>query len=781
MLLLAVASPAFAAADWYNFAIHEDQLSALVDVSNLNHRLEASDKVFVKNGHFYTVGSDLQRNSSDDKRLRFFGINLAATANFPTPEFARVLAQRLRSLGFNAVRLHQLDNYPGDQQDQPRSVLSSGAFPSFNEAALQRLRGLIHALSEQGLYVNLNLHVGYRFRPATDQVANLPNGQEMPYASHPYHLFDARMQTLQVDYARQLLRRLELRDEVGLAMVEINNESSLIGAWQRGQLDHLEGDYQRSLQSLWHKWLTRRYGGLQQACQYWQSCDMPRQGGLFVKSGEALTLERGTGWSARLYNWGRRIWQKLDWPLPSWLSQRFKLPEQGLPRRVYDYAQFLIETDQAYFNQIAKVVRAEVGESVAITGTQMYFGGIANFDSQQGLDYIDEHFYVDHYDFPGKAWDSLDWRIRNHSVTQQAWRSLLKRGWYRNLAKPFVISEYNQPFPNAHAAEIMPALSAVAAAQDWDGLFFYHYIDGDTWLSSPSGFSLSGHVGQLAGVGIAASLFRQARITSNSELLSVPLDRNLRTLLAALGDESRGFGLAEYISQAHGYQDQQLFLNRLGNFNSADLAQTRIKAVPQNSEQADAMTTAVWQRADQQLSYHTRESALRVQAEFLQMYLGGSASQQQARNQNFMPYFSKSGVERASLLLASRDALPLNRSGKILAVLVAATTGSQGNLQPAQPKLLQNYPNSLSWWTLQTDPQQNDKPSGSWTAYAPIWQQRIAAEFLLPSQKQSLKIYPLDGSGKRLSTLPLRELRRQAQGFLIELDYPSPWFELVLE
>ncbi len=740
--MLCSASMAWAQQNWYNFAIQEDQLSGLVDFSNLNHSLDASDKVFVKNAHFYTLGSDLQRNTADDRRLRFFGISLAASANFPKPEFARVLAQRLRRLGFNAVRLHQLDNYPGDQQEQPRSVLSSGAFPSFNEEAIRRLRALILALKQEGLYINLNLHVGYRFRPATDQVASLSGGAAMPYASHPYHIFEARMQALQVEYTRQLLKRLELRDEVALAMVEINNESSLIGAWHRGELDRIDGDYQRSLQSLWQKWYTRRYGGIEQACKLWQSCDLARQGGWMPAGAETLALEYGTGFSARLRNWARRLWQKTPWELPSFLRQRFVLPEQGLPRRIYDYAQFLIDADQSYLHLIAKTVRAEVGESVPLTGTQMYFGGIANLDSQQSLDYIDEHFYVDHYDFPNQAWDSHDWRIRNHSVTHQGWASLLQRGWYRHIAKPFVLSEFNQAFPNAHAAEIMPVMSVIASAQDWDGLFFYHYIDGDSWLSSPSGFSLSGHVGQLAGVGMAASLFRQQALPANPGLLSLPLNKSQRNLLAAMGDEPRGFGIARYARLMHGYHDQQLFLNRLANHNSAaaDVRQQLAQPVADNATEYMEASAARWQRQDQQLSYFPGLTALRLNTPYFQFYLGGSANAQQAKSQAFMPYFSKSGIERASLMLASRDAQPITKSSRILVALVGATTGSQGQLQPAQPKLLQNYPASYGWWTLQPDPQQAYKPSGSWSAHAPIWQQRIAAEFVLPSQKSVLLI-----------------------------------------
>lgn len=777
LALMLLSASVQAQTNWYNFAIHEDELADVVDFSSLNKPLEASDRVFVKQAHFYTLGADLTRDTSDDKRLRFFGINLAASANFPTPEMARLLAKRLRRLGFNAVRLHQLDNYPGDSLTQPRSVLSTGAFPSFNEEAIRRLRALIDACRDEGIYINLNLHVGYKFRPAIDQVSNLMPGMEMPYASHPFHIFDTRMQALQVDYARQLIRRLALRDEVALAMVEINNESSLIGAWQRRQLDKLSADYERSLQALWQKWIARHYGSLEQACQLWQSCDLPRQGGLLVKASEALQVERGSGFSAKLYNWGRRLWQKLDWQLPQALQYHYQMPEQGLARRVYDYAQFLVETDQHYTTLIAKTLRAELGDSVPITGTQMYFGGIANTLSQQNMDYLDEHFYVDHYQFPNKEWDSHDWRIRNHGVTRQGFISLLKRGWYRDMRKPFVISEYNQAFPNQHAAEIMPALSIVASAQDWDGLFFYHYIDGDNWLSSPSAFSLSGHIGQLTGSGVAASLFRQFYLPANPQEQVLVLNKEQRLLLASLGDEPRGFGIADYVRSEYGLSDSSLFLQRLGH--SAVATPDKQLSKAENDEAS--LNSSEWRRADQRLHYRAANGALRVSTEFIQIYLGASAKSQEAGQQVFWPYFYKSASERASLLLASRDGNNLVQSRRMLLVLAGATSGSQGALQPAQVKTLQAYPGEFGWWTFQPDPGQNTKPSGSWSAYAPLWQERIAVTLQIASRHSKLKVYPLDAKGKRLQSQALLEIKRNNQGFLLDIDYPSPWFELIAE
>ena len=79
----------------------QDQLAGAPDFSFLNAPLTSADRIFVRDGHFYAVGPDLQPNTADDRRVRFFGISFAFGANFPDPnngDCVRV-AKRLRRMG----------------------------------------------------------------------------------------------------------------------------------------------------------------------------------------------------------------------------------------------------------------------------------------------------------------------------------------------------------------------------------------------------------------------------------------------------------------------------------------------------------------------------------------------------------------------------------------------------------------------------------------------------------------------------------------------------------
>ncbi|MGC8793868.1 MAG: capsular biosynthesis protein, partial [Bryobacteraceae bacterium] len=243
---------------YYTFSVDQDGLSGAPDFSRLNHPLEPADRVFARDGHFWRVGPDLAPGTADDERLRFFGLNLCFGANFPEPGDAVRLAERLRRLGVNLVRLHHMDSQPDANPENAGSTLTRGPYPTLNQVAIRRLRALLDALAANGIYANVNLHVGYQFRPAVDGV---PEHPAFPSQSKPLHIFWPRMVQLQADYAFRLLEALGLRSDPVLAMVEINNESSLARDWQTGNLDNvLAGEYRAELQRQWNEFLRQRYG-----------------------------------------------------------------------------------------------------------------------------------------------------------------------------------------------------------------------------------------------------------------------------------------------------------------------------------------------------------------------------------------------------------------------------------------------------------------------------------------------------------------------------------------
>ena len=762
---------------WYPFNISEDGVSGVADFSAMNHMITSADRLFVRNAHFYRVGSDGKPNTKDDQRVRLFGINLSSAANFPKEEDAVKIAKRLRKMGFNAVRLHHLDTLLSDSTEHPRGLLTSAAFPSFNVSALQRLSTFINALKEEGLYINLNLHVGYKFRPALDQVTPMNSGETMPFASHPLHLFEPRMMALQVEYAQQVIRRLELGNNPVLAMIEINNESSMLGAWQRGDLDRLGGDYERLLQSQWQRWIQHRYGNIDKACAEWNSCSMARRGGVLVQSSESRVLEFGEGWVAGLQQYARRIVSKLDMETPIVLQQQFRSHQHGAGKRVLDYVQFLTEMDKQYLDVLRKAIRSEVGELVPIAGTQMYFGGVANADAQQQMDYADEHFYVDHYDFPKQAWDRNDWRIRNHSALRQGWKSLLQRALYREMSKPFVVSEFNQAYPNQQSAEIMPVMTAIASAQDWDGLFFFQYVDGDSWAALPDSFSLSGHWGQWVTSGISAVMFRQFQIAPLPTQVPVTLSTDQRQMLGALRDGVSGIGLPEFAENCMQVDVKQIFSHRTGFIRKNNGVHQPCRQTQRNAED----TSSAWLTPNHQLSYDSAGPWLKAETAYSRMFAGRRGDMSvDASPLGLMPEFSKQTRQSATVLLTSRDGQTLTASKRLLLVVAGATIGTQPNEFPQRPKRLLPYLSERTWYTLEPDTATATKPSGARDAQAPVWLEKIDLQFSHPSTAHRLQIYPLNENGQRMKPVDSAFIKKNANGFTVHLNHSAPWFEMVL-
>lgn len=169
----------------YPVSIDQDRLSGAVDFSALNHPLTAADRLQVKDGRFVNARGE---------RVRLWGVNLVFGANFPEEQDAARIAKRLRRLAVNLVRLHHMDTSPDAQPETARSLLTTGPYPTLNPVSVRRLRALLDALKAEGIYVNLNLHVGYRFRPEVDGVEG-----PVPAMSKPLHIMNPRMVELQCE------------------------------------------------------------------------------------------------------------------------------------------------------------------------------------------------------------------------------------------------------------------------------------------------------------------------------------------------------------------------------------------------------------------------------------------------------------------------------------------------------------------------------------------------------------------------------------------------------
>jgi len=239
--------PATFGSELFPFVISFD---APKNITNISHHLDAPAGkhgfVRVVDGHFAT----------DNGRIRFWGTNTCFAANFHDKATADRMADRLARFGTNCVRLHHIDMHDIWGGSNART------FMTFDPAQLDRLDYFVYALKQRGIYVNLNLHVSR----SLDERDGFP-----PNVNRPSHdkgidnyyrpLIDANKK-----YAKDLLEHVNpytgvaYKDEPAVAMIEINNEDSILNTWGGwGDLHQIRDPFLAELRRLWNEWLIEKY------------------------------------------------------------------------------------------------------------------------------------------------------------------------------------------------------------------------------------------------------------------------------------------------------------------------------------------------------------------------------------------------------------------------------------------------------------------------------------------------------------------------------------------
>ena len=219
--------------------------------------------VTVRDGHFY----------SGKKRLRFWGVNFAFAACFPTHDQADAVAQRLANFGINAVRIHHTDMQPF-----PSGIWTDGTCETISPEALDRLDYLVAALKKQGIYTDLNLHVSRSWSKAH----HWENADKLPESFDKLiDLFHPELIAANKKYAKELLGHVNAytharyADEPAICFIEINNEDTLFLWGGEQALAKLPEPYAGMLQKLWNDWLVKKYGTRDKLQAAWAVGEMP--------------------------------------------------------------------------------------------------------------------------------------------------------------------------------------------------------------------------------------------------------------------------------------------------------------------------------------------------------------------------------------------------------------------------------------------------------------------------------------------------------------------------
>ncbi len=151
------------------------------------------------------------------------------------------------------------------------------------------------------------------------------------------------------------------------------------------------------------------------------------------------------------------------------------------PVRTYDLTEFYTQTQINFLKEMKVWLKDSVGVNVPLAGTNWYVGP-EDVYVQNTLDYLDNHNYWDHPQFPNQPWSSTDWRINN--IPMMTGSSSTIENLFNGLMvkdKPYTVSEYNHGYPNQFQAEMLPITTSYLSYNSADAIMYFTYSGTWNW------------------------------------------------------------------------------------------------------------------------------------------------------------------------------------------------------------------------------------------------------------------------------------------------------------
>jgi hypothetical protein len=197
--------------------------------------------------------------------------------------------------------------------------------------------------------------------------------------------------------------------------------------------------------------------------------------------------------------------------------------------RVRDMTAFYMKLQSDFFATMRSYLKDTLGVVVPIVGTNWNFG-TPDLAVQSTMDYVDNHAYWDHPNFPNIPWSAADWTIANTPMVLQPGSGTIGRlmGGAPLLGKPYTISEYNHPFPNRYQSEGPLFLTAYAAFHSVDAICFFDYNGSTDWTTDvvSSYFDMHRNTAQMALMPSIASMFRNGFVHPAAQTLALRFTQN---------------------------------------------------------------------------------------------------------------------------------------------------------------------------------------------------------------------------------------------------------------
>ncbi len=235
-----------------------------------------------------------------NNRVKLFGTSLWYNSQFLPQDDAKMLAVRLRKLGFNAVKLVYNDFFGWDDASLFRYYTDdwTAMRPSsydVNPSQLARFDTLLYELKRNGIYSILSLNGSHNYSYG-DGVRNWDSTYS---GGSLHHFWDTTAQRLQMQWAATLMNHtnpltgIPLKNDPMIAYLAFNHEQSLYFWWQLDRLNYIDeankltaGKYtiayhdSKRLDTLFNRYLQKKYSNQNNLVQSWGGNQNPPKNNL---------------------------------------------------------------------------------------------------------------------------------------------------------------------------------------------------------------------------------------------------------------------------------------------------------------------------------------------------------------------------------------------------------------------------------------------------------------------------------------------------------------------
>lgn len=203
--------------------------------------------------------------------------------------------------------------------------------------------------------------------------------------------------------------------------------------------------------------------------------------------------------------------------------------------RVMDQSEFYFKIERDFQTEMFDFLKNELKVKVPLVGTNWNIGP-ADWLIQSEMDFLDNHAYWDHPQFPGIPWDAQNWLIENTPMVRSATGGTIPAllGGVGFMGKPLTVSEYNHPFPNRYQSECVLFLAAYAAFHQADGLMFFDYGgSSDNWETDQVAgfFNIHRNTSLMALMPACAKAYREGYISPAQQTILLNYSRGQLLLL----------------------------------------------------------------------------------------------------------------------------------------------------------------------------------------------------------------------------------------------------------